>query len=92
MTAKRSELIPLVAVITTAALARGSQEVETNPVEAGSDSTGIGISGSGATTGVLPVLAEEYSRINCDVSFKFLAGAGLRVQEILAKQGLLAVR
>ena len=86
MTAKRSELIPLVAVITTAALARGSQEVETNPVEAGSDSTGIGISGSGATTGVLPELAEEYSRI------KFLEGAGLRVKEILAKQGLLAVR
>ena len=74
--AKALKLLPLIAVIVTAAFACGSQEGQTVRVEAEPDSTMIRISGAGGTTSVLKGLAEEYSKTNSDVAFMFLEGSG----------------
>ncbi len=70
------KLLPLLAVILTAAIACGSQAGEGGLTGAESGSAVIRISGAGGTTGVLRALAEEYSKANSDVSFKFLEGSG----------------
>ena len=70
------KLIPIVAVIATVAVACASPEPEPTPVEVKSDTAVIRISGAGGTTGVLKGLAEEYSKTNSNVSFKFLEGSG----------------
>ena len=70
------KLRSLIAVFFVAAVACGSQEGETSPVATESSNVVIRIAGAGGTTGVLRGLAEEYSRINSYVSFKFLEGSG----------------
>ena len=76
MRAKLFGLLPLLAVIVTAAYGCASQGTAVVPVEEDSDRFVIRISGAGGTTGVLQGLAEEYSRITKDVPFEFLDGTG----------------
>ncbi len=60
----------------TAAIACASQEADATHVEAEPGVAVIRISGAGGTTSVLRGLAEEYTRTNSNVSFKFLEGSG----------------
>ncbi|PKB71238.1 MAG: hypothetical protein BZY87_06370 [SAR202 cluster bacterium Io17-Chloro-G6] len=73
---KSFNLILLIAVIITAAVACASENVETGVVAAEPGSVEIRISGAGGTTGVLRGLADEYSKVHTDLSFKFLEGSG----------------
>ena len=74
MRAMRFGLFALFAMILTATIS--CQGIETGRTRAEPGSTVIRISGAGGTTGVLKGLAEEYSKANSDVSFKFLKGSG----------------
>ena len=70
------KLLPLIVVTMTAAIACASQEADATHVEAEPGVAVIRISGAGGTTSVLRGLAEEYTRNNSNVSFKFLEGSG----------------
>ena len=74
--AKLFGLLPLSAVIVAAAYGCASQAPTRVPIEEGSVSFVIRISGAGGTTGVLQGLAEEYALITNDVPFEFLEGSG----------------
>ena len=73
---KAFKLLPFIAVVITAAVACWYQEGETGRSAAEPVSKVIRISGAGGTTNVLRGLADEYSKTNSDVSFKFLEGSG----------------
>ena len=75
MTAKLFKLLPLLAVIVTAAFGCAFQGPTAVFVAADPVGEVIRISGAGGTTVVLKGLAEEYSRINKDGSFEFLEGS-----------------
>ena len=68
-------LVPLVLIL-FAATGCASQQTGSNDVIIEPESVEIRISGAGGTTGVLKALAEEYSKSNSDISFKFLEGSG----------------
>lgn len=76
MKEKAFNLLPLTAVIIAAAVACGTQPDETGRIGGEPTTVEIRIAGAGGTTGVLKGLGEEYSRINSNVSFKYLEGSG----------------
>lgn len=69
-------LLPLTAMIVIAAAACGSQERVISGATTEPSISVIRIAGAGGATGILRGLAEEYSKANSDVSFKFLEGSG----------------
>ena len=70
------KLLPVLAVIMTAAFGCASQGAAGDPAVEVPASVVIRISGAGGTTSVLKGLAKEYSLVNKDVSFEFLEGSG----------------
>ena len=70
------KLLALTAVISIAVMACAAQETETRAAQAGPEGELIRIAGAGGTSSVLMELADEYSRTNSNVSFRFLEGSG----------------
>lgn len=73
---KLLKLLAITAVIMTAVLACAPTTAEISSARPEPKSAAIRVSGAGGATSVLMGLADEYSKINSSISFKFFEGSG----------------